>query len=261
MNRTLTAILLVIVLALAGTLVYLMVTSAAQSRSLPLPGGDALSSERLASIYWGSPSTGINVNGEGLVKVKPDLATTQVAVDVTNKDVVEAQTDAATRMDRVMARLKELGIAADDIKTSYYNVSPQYDYSANNKQPTLIGYRVVNAISVNIRQLDKVGKILDAVTLAGATRVDGVSFTISDPTPFQSQARAAAVKQAKARAEELAKAAGASLGKVTSINESTAGAVPQLAPQATRDLAVASTPIMPGDLEVRVSVQMSFAIQ
>jgi hypothetical protein len=261
MNRTLAAILLLVVLALAGSTVYLMVTGAVQSRSLPLPGGDSLSADRLAAIYWGSPSAGINVNGEGLVKAKPDLATTQVAVDVVNKDVVEAQRDAATRMDRVMVRLKELGIAAEDIKTSQYSISPQYDYAANSNKPTLTGYRVVNAISVNIRQLDKAGQILDAVIVAGATRVDGVSFTIADPTPLQSQARAAAVKQARARAEELAKSAGVTLGKVTSINESTAGAAPQIASSTTRAFAAADTSIAPGELEVRVSVQLSFGIQ
>lgn len=261
MNRTLTAALLAIVLVLAGTLVYLMVTGAVQSRSLPLPGGDSQAADRLSALYWGGSPAGINVNGEGLVKAKPDLATTQVAVDVINKDVVEAQRDAATRMDRVMARLKELGIAADDIKTSQYSISPQYDYAANNSKPTLTGYRVVNAISVSIRQLDKAGQILDAVIAAGATRVDGVSFTIADPTPLQSQARAAAVKQARARAEELAKAAGVTLGKVTSINERTAGAAPQLPTSTVRGLAAADTSISPGELEVRVSVQLSFGIQ
>ena len=261
MNRTLTAALLVVVLVLAGTLVYLMVTGAVQSRALPLPGSDLQSADRLSSSYWGGSSTGINVNGEGLVKAKPDLATTQVAVDVINKDVVEAQRDAATRMDRVMARLKELGIATNDIQTSQYSISPQYDYSANNNKPTLTGYRVVNAISVNIRQLDKAGQVLDAVIAAGATRVDGVSFSIADPTPLQSQARAAAVKQARARAEELAKAAGVALGKVTSINESTAGAAPQISSVGARSALAADTSIAPGELEVRVSVQLSFGIQ
>ena len=70
------------------------------------------------------------------------------------------------------------------------------------------------------------------------------------------------MKQARARADELAKAAGVSLGKVTSISESTAGAVPQFASSVARQAAVAvDTPIVSGELEVRVNVQVTYGIQ
>jgi len=163
------------------------------------------------------------------VKAKPDLATVQVVVDVSNKNVGEAQSDAATRMNAVMAKLKELGIADEDVKTSQFAIYPQYDYTPGREQGTLVGYRVVNGVAVTVKQLDRVGKVLDGVVAAGATRVDGVSFSIADQTALQSQARASAVKQARGRAEELAKAAGVSLGKVTSISESSSGATPEFA--------------------------------
>ena len=164
----------------------------------------------MAQILYGAQPSGISVNGEGLVKAKPDVAQTTIAVDVTNPDPVAAQRDAATRMDKVIAKLKELGVAADDIKTNQYSLTPQYNYGQNKETPTLVGYRVVNSVAVTIKQLDKVGQILDAATTAGATSLQGVTFTIADPTSLQSQARAAAVKQARARADELAKAAGVS---------------------------------------------------
>ena len=104
--------------------------------------------------------------------------------------------------------------------------------------------------------------MLDAVVAAGATRVDSIAFSIADPTPLQSQARAAAVKQARTRAEELAKAAGVSLGRVTSISESTSGATPEYASQVkAAGLGAADTSITPGTLEVRVNVQVNYAIQ
>jgi hypothetical protein len=264
MKQVLGATLIIVVGALVIAAIYLLTASAMQRSGMPFTTAtNAPLGQALAPIVYASQPSGISVNGEGLVKAKPDVAKAQIAVDVTHANVAEAQQDAATRMDRVMARLKEMGVAADDIKTAQYALYPLYDYSQNRDQPKLTGYRVVNTISVTMRQLDKVGAILDAVTSAGATRIDGVSFSIADPTPLQSQARASAVKQARSRAEELAKAAGVSLGKVAAINESTAGAVPELAASTAKaiGLGAAETPISPGELEIRVSVQVNFLIQ
>jgi uncharacterized protein len=263
MKRILAAATILLIGAAVIAVVFLLITGAVQSRGISLGAPDVALNDRLGQIFYGAQPNGISVNGEGLVKAKPDVAQTTIAVDVTNPDPVAAQRDAATRMDKVIAKLKEMGVAADDIKTNQYSLTPQYNYNQNKETPTLVGYRVVNSVAVTIKQLDKVGQILDAATVAGATSLQGVTFTIADPTPLQSQARAAAVKQARARADELAKAAGASLGKVTSISESTAGATPQYAPAAARSMAIGAvdTPIVSGELEIRVNVQMTYAIQ
>ena len=263
MKRLIAAGTILLIGAAVISVVFLLVTGAVQSRGISLAPVDATLNDRAAQILYGAQPNGISVNGEGLVKGKPDVAQTNIAVDVTNVDPIAAQRDAASRMDKVIAKLKDMGVAADDIKTSQYSLTPQYNYNQNKEAPTLIGYRVVNAVAVTIKQLDKVGQILDAAATAGATSVQGVSFTIADPTPLQSQARAAAVKQARARADELAKAAGVSLGKVTSISESTAGATPIYAQAATRSMAAPAvdTPIISGELEVRVNVQVTYGIQ
>jgi uncharacterized protein YggE len=263
MKRLIAGATILLIGAAVISVVFLLITGAVQSRGIALGSPDTALNDRMAQILYGAPANGISVNGEGLVKAKPDVAQTTIAVDVTNADPIAAQRDAATRMDKVIAKLKEMGVAADDIKTNQYSLTPQYNYTQNKETPTLVGYRVVNSVAVTIKQLDKVGQILDAAATAGATSLQGVTFTIADPTAVQSQARVAAVKQARARAEELARAAGASLGKVTSINESTAGATPQYAPSVSRSAAmgVTDTPIVSGELEVRVNVQMTYAIQ
>jgi uncharacterized protein YggE len=251
MKRLIAGATILLIGAAVISVVFLLITGAVQSRGIALGSPDTALNDRMAQILY------------GLVKAKPDVAQTTIAVDVTNADPIAAQRDAATRMDKVIAKLKEMGVAADDIKTNQYSLTPQYNYTQNKETPTLVGYRVVNSVAVTIKQLDKVGQILDAAATAGATSLQGVTFTIADPTAVQSQARVAAVKQARARAEELARAAGASLGKVTSINESTAGATPQYAPSVSRSAAmgVTDTPIVSGELEVRVNVQMTYAIQ
>lgn len=262
MKTAIGVVLAILGVAVVIALVVLLATGAVGPAGGPLVPGSAAMNERLNAMYYGAPPSGISINGEGLVKAKPDMATVQVVVDVSNKNVGEAQSDAATRMNNVMAKLKEQGVADDDIKTSQFAIYPQYDYTPGREQGTLVGYRVVNGVAVTIKQLDKVGKVLDAVVAAGATRVDSVAFSIADPTPLQSQARAAAVKQARTRAEELAKAAGVSLGKVTSISESTAGAIPEFASMTkAAALGAGDTPITPGSLEIRVNVQVNYAIQ
>lgn len=262
MKRLIAGATILLIGAAVIAVVFLLITGAVQSRGISLGPASTALNDQAAQIFYGAQPNGISVNGEGLVKAKPDVAQTTIAVDVTNVDPIVAQRDAATRMDKVIAKLKEMGVAADDIKTNQYSLMPQYNYNQNKETPTLIGYRVVNSVAVTIKQLDKVGQILDAATVAGATSLQGVTFTIADPTPLQTQARAAAVKQARARADELAKAAGVSLGKVTSISESTSGAVPQFASSVARQAAVAvDTPIVSGELEVRVNVQLTYGIQ
>lgn len=262
MNKTVGVLLAILGVALVIALVVLLATGAVVPASSTAIGGNAAMSDRLGAIFYGAQQSGITVNGEGLVKAKPDVATVLVAVDVNNPSVNAAQTDAAARMNAVMAKLKELGIGDEDVKTSQFSIYPQYDYTAGREQGTLVGYRVVNQVTVTIKKIDNVGRVLDGVVSAGATRVDSVSFSIADPTPLQSQARAAAVRQSRARAEELAKAAGVSLGKVTAISESTSGATPEVA-MVTKAAAMGAgdTAITPGSLEVRVYVQVNYAIQ
>ena len=268
MKQTLVGILLFLAGGAAFAALFLFVALPAQMRGIVL--GSTLGSTTTAGlqstmpVILGGQQSGISVSGDGLVKGKPDVAHIQVVVEVTGRNTVETQQDAASRMDKVIAKLKELGVSADDIKTAQYSIYPEYRYNTGDSKPILIGYRVVNAVTVTIRQLDKVGAILDSVTVAGATRIDGLSYSIADPTSLQSQARALAMKQARAKAEELAKAAAVTLGKVTAINENSSSALPEYREanvSRSADMGAVQTPISPGELEIRIDVQVSYGIQ
>jgi uncharacterized protein YggE len=206
--------------------------------------------------------SGIQVTGTGDVHVTPDLAVTNIGIEVTSATLSEATDEANTKMAAVIDKIKGLGVADKDIQTTSYNVNPLTDQSgSNNSTPKITGYRVSNQVSVTVRKIGDLGKILDAATSAGANNIYGVNFGVADPTSFQQQARAAAVKDAQDKANQLAQAGGLTLGKIVSIDETQES---QPIPRSAAPLAFSaagSVPIQTGELEISVSVNVRFALQ
>jgi len=215
-------------------------------------------------VNLNTQQTGIWVSGEGKVPAVPDVAVLSLGIEAQEASVAEAQAKAAEAMDKVMAALKVQGIAEKDIQTQYFNIQKVTRWDDKTQQEVVIGYRVTNTVTAKIREVAKPGTVIDAVVAAGGdlTRVDSVSFTIDDPSPYYTQAREKAVTYATAKAKQLASLAGLKLGKVTYISESSympsynyyKGAEMSLpAPTVT-------TSITPGELEIIANVQMVYAI-
>ncbi len=205
---------------------------------------------------------GIIVTGEGTITVKPDLARVTLGVEVTNSSAGGAQQDAASKMASVMDELKKQGIQDKDIQTVRFDLQPDYDYSS--RTPVLKGYRATNLVVVTVRDISKVGGLLDAVVSSGATRLQGISFAVSDPAAASAQGRDEAMKNARAKADQLAKLAGVSLGQPIAIQEttSTPPAPVPMAPMAASSVAAApQTPISPGTQEVHTIVQVTYSIK
>ena len=115
---------------------------------------------------------------------------------------------------------------------------------------------------MTIRKIDDLGKILDAAVTAGANNIYGVSFSVDDPSPYQQQARAAAVKDAQDKAGQLAKAGGLSLGKIVWISEGTVSPQPLFrAAAAPVGLGAGSVPVETGQMDITVSVDVRFSVQ
>ncbi|MBI5071620.1 SIMPL domain-containing protein [Candidatus Falkowbacteria bacterium] len=170
--------------------------------------------------YIGKPTAErdtIAISGEGKVTAIPDIATIDVGLMTEKSDVKSAQLENTTKMNRLIANLKNLGVESKDIQTSYYNIYPQYDWP-NGKQ-VLRGYQVSQGVTVKIRNLDKIGDILAAAGEGGANQVSGLSFNIDDPEALRQEARVKALENAKTKAEALAKVAGVGLGKIVSFSE------------------------------------------
>ncbi len=207
---------------------------------------------------------GITVSGQGTVTAKPDTALLSLGVSVLASTARDARDQAADAMDDLLGSLKGNGIDDKEINTTQFSLNPEYDYSVG--QPRLTGYRVTNTVSVKVTELDRAPEVIDeAVDAVGdPIQISGVTFTVDDPGPLLSQARAGAMADAQAKAQQLAELGGVGLGKPIAISETSGGGPPPIFFEAAAAKAQAggpSTPIAPGQLELSVSVQVTYAIQ
>ncbi len=226
-------------------------------------GADSVSTEGLAALLAeGDDASGISVSGRGVAVAVPDIASLSLGVSTVRDSARQARDDAASRMTDLIASLEENGIAEEDYHTSLFSIAPEIDYRSNGQQ-VIRGYRVTSILAVTVRDLDRVGEVIDdAVDAVGdPIRVQGVTFSIEDPAALQSEARALAMSDAKTKAGELAALAEVDLGKPIAISESSAGGVPPVFFEAADLAQSVETPISSGQLEITVSVQVTYAIQ
>ncbi len=217
------------------------------------------------SAFAMSGQVGISVSGIGSVSAAPDTAIVTLGVQARRDTVALARNDAARAMTAISDVLQENGVDEEDIRTSYLSIHPVYDY--RNDQRELEGFEVSNTAVVKVRDLDKVDDIIDGAVKAGGdlTRVQGIGFTVDDPTPFLIQARQEAVTNAVTRATQLADLLGLTLGNPISVVEG-GGGVPVFADGGIRNsfldqAAAPPTPISPGETEILSSVSIVFAIE
>lgn len=210
-----------------------------------------------------APTPSITVTASATVTAQPDMATIGAGVVTQAGDAAAALAANSQRMERVVASLKRAGVEARDIRTSQLTVQPQYRYGEG-RAPQITGYQASNTVSVRLRDLGRVGGVVDALVAQGANRIDGPDFGIDKPEPLLDRARADAVKAARARAEVLATAAGVKIRRVLAISEGEGG--PQIMPMMrgamAMDSAVASPapPVAPGESELRALVTVVFEI-
>src|SRR5262245_20690149 len=199
----------------------------------------------------------IVVTGEGSVSVAPNYA--QIRTGVTNRaKTVKEGVDANSKlMVAIIAALKDACIAEKDIQATRLSIQHVYAPQETRTEPKLSGYSVSNQVNVTIREIGKVGDVLDRVITAGATDIGNVSFLVSDASKALDQAREAAIADAQRKAEVYAKASGVRLGWVEWITEVT-GNGPS-APMMARAEA-ASVPIASGEDTLRVRVAVGFEI-
>lgn len=173
----------------------------------------------------GSPTGGpgphtptVRVRGKGTVEAVPDAARISLGIATSKKSLKKAQDEAARIATAIIAAVKEAGIAARDIQTSRYSVYPRTDRDATGKE-TMLGYDVHNTVTIMVRDLDQLPRVLDAATGANANQIAGPDFFIQHPEGAEDEARRLAMASARRHAEVLAEVAGATLGRIRSIVE------------------------------------------
>jgi uncharacterized protein YggE len=200
------------------------------------------------------------VTGEGVVRMPPDRAFVLIAAESRAKNPSEAQRLNAKAMTSVQERLEQMGIKPPAVRTLGYDLQPEFDY-ANGRQ-TLRGYVARNSIEVTIDALDRVGDVIDASGSSGATSIQSVRFDLKSREASEREALKLAVTDARLRADAAAAGAGQKVDQIWRIEESRAViAPPQPMRMREEALAAASTPIVAGDVEVRVRVTLSAVIR
>ena len=222
--------------------------------SVPVAGsGPAQASEA-------SPARSLTVVGTGSASAAPDLATAQIGVDTQGNSPQAATRQNDKRLETVIEALKAAGVAAEDIQDSHYNLYAEQRYDPATNEPTgEFTYRVSKGITVKVRDLTQVAAVLAAAVEGGANSISGVSFSIADTTALEATAREKAVTDAKARAESLAQLSGVELGEVVAVSEVLGG--PGAVFSEAVGLGGGGGSVQPGQLEVRLQVQVSFAIK
>ncbi len=165
------------------------------------------------------PERRVVVIGDGSVNVAPDYVRIRSGVTTRAKTAKEAADANSKVMAAIVAALLNAGIEQKDIQTSRFSVQPVYVAPQPNTEQRLSDYSVSNQVSVTIREIDKVGEILDRLITAGATDAGSVEFLHSDYSKALDRAREAAVADARRKAELYAHASGLSLGSVAWITE------------------------------------------
>ena len=206
----------------------------------------------------------LTVSAQGSASAAPDNAVVTLGVVSEGETAQAALTANAKDMNAVVDTVTGAGIDKKDIATSGLYVEPVYSDASKSPdgQSKITGYRVTNQLTVRIRAIDTSGALLDKVITAGANRVNGVSFEISDSKALADKAIQAAILEAKRRAELMAEAAGVKLGAIQSINAGEGGGPPVFRAMAMKTDAMppAPSPVMGGTQEVNASATIVYAI-
>ncbi|WP_019959738.1 SIMPL domain-containing protein [Woodsholea maritima] len=212
------------------------------------------------------PSLTLNVAGE--VRAAPDMASVSAGVVTRGESAAEALAENARVMNEVFAQLNRSGIAERDRQTTNLSVQPVYEnrpYNANEEEraPRIVAYEARNTVTAIVRDLDKVGRTIDALVNSGANQLQGVEFGLQDQSMIEDQARRQAMTKLRERANLYGEAGGFEIGRILTLSES-GSYRPSPVMYARAEMAfndgAAPSPVAGGELVVSVNVNASFAI-
>ena len=214
------------------------------------------------------PRRTMTLTGNGAVTAAPDIAIVTLGVVTQARSARDALSKNTSAMQALMETLTSAGIAGKDLQTSNFSVQPRYVYpkrqsSGEQKPPRIVGYTVSNELTGIIRDLDKLGEILDAAVSTGSNQIQGLRFSIDKPGPLRDQARKLAVNRAVAKAKLFASAAGVTLGRIMTISESGGSRPPVPVARArafASEAAAAPVPVARGEQEVSAQVTITWEL-
>ncbi|MEW9095735.1 MAG: SIMPL domain-containing protein [Clostridiaceae bacterium] len=197
----------------------------------------------------------MRLNGLGVLKVEPDIAIVTLGVITEDKSLEKAQRENAIRTNKVIEALKSMGINEEDISTLSYNIEPQYDFIEGRQK--FRGYKVSNMLNVKVREINRVGEVVDRAVQAGANSVSNIKFTAENIGSYYNKALNLAIRDVVLKAVEVSNTLNVQLNKTpVSIVEQSLREIGE----STADLKVyaASTPIIPGEINVVARIEAIF---
>ncbi len=251
------AAILVVAISLAGC---------AQTPAVVYQGGTPVAASS-GGIIVSQQNLGLWVSAIGKTTGTPDVVLLTLGVESQQSTVAQAQKEAIDAMSGIMQVLKDSGIPDKDIQTSQYNIQQITRWDEKQSLYVVVGYRVSNTVTCKIRDIAKAGPVIDKAAVAGGDliRINGIDFTVDDPTPFYKVAREKAVQYAMEKAKQVSQASGTKLGKVLYVSEDTSYVPPMVGNYAMKSSMVdagarAPTPISAGELEFQVNITMVYEI-
>lgn len=217
----------------------------------------------VAGIALASPVLGqtLTVGGTGEVAFEPDLALVTLGVEADAPTPAEAVTAMGQGLSPVLQSLTDAGIEPRDMQTGTLNLRPVYADQAEtrpNEGPEITGYRAESLLSVQVRDLDTLGPVLDAAVTQGANRLEGIQWQLSDPQAAEDAALGAAVADAVRKAAVMAQAAGLGLGEIEELREGEVGYEPPQ-PMMRMEASMSDMPLARGEVGVTANVTLRFA--
>ncbi|PHQ94595.1 MAG: hypothetical protein COB39_13665 [Marinosulfonomonas sp.] len=200
----------------------------------------------------------ITVVGQGAVETTPDMATVSMGVITGAKTGAEAMVQNSATLEAVLKQLRAAGIEAKDVQTSNLSLSPR---RGSPGQRQIAGFIASNTVTVRVRDLDRLGGVLDAVVQNGANTFHGLHFGLQEPQPAQDAARQDAVADARRKAQLYATAAGVKLGEVLTISEAASrGVSPVMMTMEAGMMQSRSVPVAQGEVTVGATITIVYAI-
>src|SRR3984885_5197237 len=215
--------------------------------------------ERLIDI---SNDRWVEVSGEGSVSAAPDFAQATLGVTTTGKTAGEAMAANAKAANALVSLIKAEGVAPADIQTSDLSISPMFSQPSSSQQtpPTITGYSVSNTVTVTLREIPRLGALLDKAVSAGANSIYGIGFGHNDPSALLDKARPLAVADARRKAEIYASAGGARIGRLMVLTEEAGRQMPVAFSRTFAAGAPAPTPVEAGEDKLTVTVTARFEL-
>ncbi len=209
----------------------------------------------------------ITVTAEGKTTASPDLATIDFSVVTQGANPSDLSTNNNDKMNAVLQFVSSQNIATSDMKTTSYDLQPNYQYDKNNSRTYIASYTLTQTVDVKIHDLKKVADVLAGLAPLGVNQIGGVNFSFNDPNQFLNIARADALNKAKTQAAEMSSEAGAHLGAVVNVSES--GNIPYPRPYYSMDSAASgigmkaavAPSIQPGTQDITDSVTVTYELE